>query len=86
MSGDQKGWAQQPPVVSWRRTGAGVGEGAVLGVGEGWIVGVGDIPPVGVEVGDTAVWEAEADGVRAGVLSPEKPQLARKKQAAITSP
>jgi hypothetical protein len=49
-SGDQKGWVQQPPLVSRRRAGVGVGvgEAVALAVGDGVAEGVGDGVSVGV--------------------------------------
>jgi hypothetical protein len=44
-SGDQAGWTQQPPLVSWRKTGAGVGvmvgDEVAVGTGVGELVGAG---------------------------------------------
>jgi hypothetical protein len=41
LSGDQKGWAQQPPLVNGRSSGSGLGVGAETvgsGCAEGWFV------------------------------------------------
>lgn len=59
-SGDQKGWVQQPPAVSWMACGAGVGVGVAVAVGVGVSAAVGVEEGNGVLVGGGEVGSAAA--------------------------
>jgi len=65
LSGEKKGWTQQPSWVSWRSSGAagGGGVGVAVAAAVGIVVGAGS--GVSVEVG----WAAMATTVAAGVIS-----------------